>query len=154
MCQGEKPSHSVLFSSSQPGWRTHSHVLPPATHWSCVFRSQHLHCTDLPGKTIITAHIIPSAIASCQDPAAQGEPAVQSHSCSAKPSHSHVCAKGYPPPGEGENSPKVTENHSRAERSTLERRSLPAGPGLGRLSWALPGTGPSLPLAHAYQIYI
>lgn len=55
---GEKPPHLVLFSNSQPGWRTYSHVLPPAKHWSCVFRSQHLHCTYVPGKSILTAHVI------------------------------------------------------------------------------------------------
>lgn len=56
-------------------------------------------------------------------------------------------------------SPQVTEYYMVEREAHGERRSLPAGPGLGSspgtaTSWALPGTGASLGLAHAYQIYI
>lgn len=133
---GEKPPHLVLFSNSQPGWRTYSHVLPPAKHWSCVFRSQHLHCTYVPGKSILTAHVIPSAITSCQDPAAQEEPAVQSHFYSPKPSHSHICAKGYTSTRKGKESPPKACRWEQLSPAQPLRKAGPWGRGLAGSSLA------------------
>lgn len=54
----------------------HSHVLPPATHRNCVqVTASPLH--NLPGRSIITALVIPSAIPSCSGGTNTPEPFLQ-----------------------------------------------------------------------------